>query len=78
LGLLSAREAMNANPVHTEPFPHAVEMDENLRDVLSKMILYDRKEIPVIDGNGILRGTIGHNDIHRCIAKIYFRNTKRE
>ena len=61
-----------------EPSPHAVEMDDNLRDVLSKMLLHDRKELPVIDDNGILRGTIDYDDVHRCIMKIYFQNSESE
>jgi len=77
LGLLRAREAMNGNPVHIEPFPHAVEMDDNLRDVLSKMLLHDRKELPVIDDSGVLKGTISYDDIHQCITNVYSRNTKR-
>jgi osmoprotectant transport system ATP-binding protein len=78
LGLLRVREAMNANPVHIQPFPHAVEMDDNLRDVLSKMLLHDKKELPVIDSNGVIKGTIGYNDIHRYITNIYFKHSKRE
>jgi osmoprotectant transport system ATP-binding protein len=61
-----------------EPAPHAVHMDDNLRDVLSKMLLHDRKELPVIDDNGILKGTINYDDVHRCIMKIYYQNSESE
>ena len=61
-----------------KPSPYAVEMDDNLRDVLSKMLLHDRKELPVVDDNGILKGTINYDDVHRCIMKIYFQNSKSE
>jgi CBS domain-containing protein len=61
-----------------KPSLYAVEMDDNLRDVLSKMLLHDRKELPVVDDNGILKGTINYDDVHRCMMKIYFQNSKSE
>lgn len=52
-------------------YPVRIYEKDNLRDVLSNMILYGIKEIPVINKTGDLTGTITYNDIHRRITNIY-------
>ena len=49
-------------------------MYDNLRDVLSKMLLHDIKELPVVDEEGNLAGTISYDNIHRHILHIYSGN----
>lgn len=54
-----------------ESYPICIKENDNLRDVLSNMLLYQTKEIPVINENGDLAGTISYDDIHERIINIY-------
>lgn len=55
-------------------YPVSINENDNLRNVLSNMLLYGIKEIPVVNENGGLTGTISYNDIHRRIIHIYADN----
>ena len=57
-----------------EPYPLHIELHDNLRDVLSNMLLHDIKELPVVDGNGNLTGTISYDNIHMHLMHIYSNN----
>jgi osmoprotectant transport system ATP-binding protein len=54
-----------------EPYPICLGETDNLRDALSNMLLHDIQEIPVINENGNLTGTISYNDIHKRIINLY-------
>ncbi len=57
-----------------DPYPFYIRVHDNLRDVLSNMLLHDIKELPVVDDNGNLAGIIGFENIHRHIIHIYSDN----
>jgi osmoprotectant transport system ATP-binding protein len=61
-----------------EPYPICIAETDNLRDVLSNMLLHDIQEIPVINENGDLTGTISYDNIHKRIVNLYsdHRETK--
>jgi osmoprotectant transport system ATP-binding protein len=61
-----------------EPYPICIAEMDNLRDALSNMLLHEIKEIPVINENGDLTGTISYDDIHRRIINIYSDHRERE
>ncbi|MFC1533522.1 ABC transporter ATP-binding protein [Thermodesulfobacteriota bacterium] len=61
-----------------EPYPICMDENENLRDVLSNMLLYAIKEVPIINAKGDLTGTISYDDIHSRIINIYSDNRERE
>jgi CBS domain-containing protein len=61
-----------------EDYPTHMTENDNLRDVLSNMLLYGIKEVPVKDGNGNLTGTISYDDIHERIINIYSGNRIKE
>jgi osmoprotectant transport system ATP-binding protein len=61
-----------------EPYPICIAETDSLRDALSNMLLHEIKEIPVINKNGDLTGTISYDDIHRRIIKIYSDHGERE
>jgi len=52
-------------------FPVLINLNDTLRDVVSHMLMHDFKQFPVIDDNGDLAGVISHDDIRKCILKIF-------
>jgi len=53
-----------------------IEQDTKLSDALSKMRRYNISRLPVIDGKGILRGTINALDVGKIISKPKERTSK--
>jgi osmoprotectant transport system ATP-binding protein len=54
-----------------KPFSDKVEMMENLRYVLSLMLMSGTAFYPVVDDNGDFMGTISYNDIQNKLVNIY-------
>jgi osmoprotectant transport system ATP-binding protein len=61
-----------------EPYPICIAEMDNLRDALSNILLHDIQEIPVINENGDLTGTISYDDIHKRIINLYSDHRERE
>ncbi len=61
-----------------EPYPFHINVKDNLRDVLSNMLLHDIKELPVVDEKGDLTGTISFDNIHRHIIEIYSQRPEQD
>jgi osmoprotectant transport system ATP-binding protein len=61
-----------------EAYPVCINEHDNLRDVLSNMLLYGLKELPVVNKGGELTGTISYNDIHKRIITIYSGHQETE
>ena len=54
-----------------ESFSSIIEEDQSLRDVLARILVSKTKELPVVDRNGNISGTIRYRNIQRCIRNIY-------
>jgi osmoprotectant transport system ATP-binding protein len=60
-----------------DPYPILIAEKDNLRDALSNMLLHDIQEIPVINENGDMIGTISYNDIHKRIVNLYSNHREK-
>ena len=58
-------------------FPRIVKEEDNLRDVLSSMLMNKVRYLPVVDDQGSISGTISYRDVQRCIREIYARNDEK-
>ena len=56
---------------HNGVDPVQIGVDDNLRNALSTMLLSDRKEFPVMDDHGDIKGFINYDDIHKKVSLIY-------
>jgi CBS domain-containing protein len=52
-------------------YPVLVNLNDDLREVMSKMLIHDIRQFPVVDDNGSIVGTISYGDIRKCILKIF-------
>jgi len=52
-------------------YPVLIRLNDNLRDVMSHMLMHNIRQFPVIDDNGDLAGVISHDDIRRRVLKIF-------
>jgi osmoprotectant transport system ATP-binding protein len=61
-----------------EKFPETMGTREPLRDALSAMLMYDVSDLPVLDDNGGLAGTISYKNIQKSILELYAEDQEEE
>ena len=59
-----------------ETYPVFVGIDDTLKDAMSHMLMYDMRDLSVINDNGDLLGTINYKDIREHVLKIYTDNRR--
>jgi len=57
----------------TKSFSKIIRQEDNLRDVMAHMLLSKEKQLPVIDDQMLISGTISYQDVQRCIRNLYTR-----